>query len=111
MVLGLFSAGFAHADTVASATTPVITTSSTPSGGTSLDVQFPSNYSGEVTSTFDGTTWHTVTKPYSAADQAKIQAQIKSQEQSFDQLFAQEQAFFTQQQQLMDSFWKNFPTP
>lgn len=106
LVLGLAFVGYrAYA---ADSTQPVVTTTSTPNGGSSVDVAFPSGYSGEVTSTFDGTKWNTVTKPLSAADQAAIAAQIQKQQADMDQLFAQEQAFWNQQQQLMDNFWKDF---
>jgi hypothetical protein len=81
---------------------PDIKTSQTPFGQ-SIVVTFPQNYSGEVTSSFDGTSWKTQTKKYTQTDIDAMNQKIKKQQEAFQKMFEAQQAFFQQ-------FWSSWPS-
>ena len=86
---------------LADSSQPDIKTTKTPYGQ-SVTVTFPQNYSGEVQSTFDGTSWKTQTKQYTQADVDAINKKIQAQHQAF-------QKMFEAQQQLFQQFWSSWP--
>lgn len=82
-------------------TEPDIKTSQTPYGQ-SIVVTFPQNYSGEVTSSFDGTSWKTQTKKYTQTDIDALNQKIQKQQEAMRKMFEAQQAFFQQ-------FWSSWP--
>jgi hypothetical protein len=82
---------------------PDIKTTKTPYGQ-SVIVTFPQNYSGEVESTFDGTSWKTQTKQYTQTDIDAMNKKIQAQQEAFQKMFEAQQQFFQQ-------FWSTWPSP
>jgi hypothetical protein len=88
----------------AQTTEPEIKTTQTPFGQ-SIVVKFPQNYSGQVTSTFDGTSWRTETKKYTQADIDVMNKAIEEQQKTFQKLFEEQQKFWQQLWNSWPSFW------
>jgi len=104
----LIPAVSAHADSTASSTSqPIIQTSNT-ANGSSLSVQFPQNYSGEVTSTYSPTSgWQTTTTPLTQAQITAMNQQFTKEQQQMEQFFQEQQQFFEEQQNFFNSLWGN----
>lgn len=82
---------------------PKIQTNQTPFGQ-SIVVTFPQNYSGQVVSTFDGTSWKTETKKYTQADIDSMNKKIQEQQKALQKYLQDRQKFWQQ-------FWStDFPT-
>ena len=86
---------------LADSTQPDIKTVKTPYGQ-SVTITFPQNYSGEVTSSFDGASWKTQTKQYTKADIDAMNKKIQAQQQALQKMFEAQQQFFQQ-------FWSSWP--
>jgi hypothetical protein len=79
---------------------PTIETSKT-TNGSSVKITFPNEYSGSVTTTFDGKEWKSYTKKYTKEDIKKINEQIEAQNKAWQEYFLAQQRFF-------ENIWKNF---
>ncbi|MDE2037688.1 MAG: hypothetical protein KGI69_00475 [Patescibacteria group bacterium] len=89
------------------ATAPYVNTYQIPGGGVRVDMSLPSDYAGQVSTVYSGGKWETfsTTTPLTAADQAALEKQAQARFQVLQQLFADQQKLFDQQQQLMQSMF------
>lgn len=87
-----------------SSKSPIIKTEKTPYGN-SITITYPENYSGEVSTSFDGNEWQTNTKEYTEEDMKKMQDDIKKRQEAMQKYFEAQQKFFAE----MWSNWPKFP--
>lgn len=80
---------------------PIIRTEKTPYGN-SITITYPQNYSGAVTTSFDGSEWKTDTREYTEEDMQKMQSQMAERQTAM-------RKYFEEQQQFFENMWKSWP--
>jgi membrane protein implicated in regulation of membrane protease activity len=85
-------------------TEPDIKTSQTPYGQ-SVVITFPQNYSGEVSTSFDGTSWKTQTKKYTQADIEAMNKKALEQQRAIQKMIENQRKLFEQIWSSWPSFW------
>ena len=105
VVFVIIAAGAVHAQTTSSS--PYITTSTTPDGGVSVNMQLPNNFKGSVYTVYKDGKWQTfsTTTPLTKSDIASMQKEMQSEEDAIQQMFAAQQKLFEQEQQMFQNIW------
>jgi hypothetical protein len=99
-----FGIHLAHADS----TQPQINMTSTPTSA-NITVNFPTNYSAEVVSTYNPTNgWQTKTETLSQSQITAMNQAFANQQKQLDELFQAQENFFSEQQSFFNSLLSNF---
>ena len=105
--LMFMTATVAHAQTASSS--PYVTTSTTPDGGVSVQMDLPNNFKGQVYTVYKDGKWQTfsTTTPLTSTDITSMQKEIQDEQNAMQQLFAEQQKLFEQEQQMFQNLWSS----
>ena len=101
----IIAAGTVHAQTASSS--PYVTTSTTPDGSVSVNMDLPNNFKGQVYTVYKDGKWQTfsTTTPLTSSDIASMQKEIQDQKKAMQEMFAAQQKLFEQEQQMFQNMW------